>query len=104
MSKTNTSNYDAVCPDTQCRYTIKSTTNNQTSSFHGVEDKNQDPVFDYLVILKLDKDFKPDILLEISWAVFIEYARMHSNKKAYDIHITKALLRDNRIKLIDLKK
>lgn len=102
MSKTNTSNFDATCPETQNRYTIKCTTNNLTSSFHGVVDLNQAAVFDYLVILQLNKDFKPYRLIELPWVVFKDYAKMHKTKKAYDISVTEKLLKDSRVKSFKL--
>lgn len=96
----STKNIDAISVRGE-RYSIKSTTTNTTSAFFGIEKdaKFEDvkQAFEYLVIVKFDKNFKIEYILEIDWDCFFKHKKWHSRMNAYNISITKALISEGKI-------
>lgn len=96
----STKNVDALSVNGD-RYSIKCTSTNTTGTFWGLEKDclfvNTKPLFEYLVILKLDEDFQPILMLELDWATFFKHKHWHSRMNAYNILISKALKDDSKI-------
>lgn len=96
----STKNIDAISVNGE-RYSIKSTTTNTTGAFYGIE-KDVDysvsrPLFEYVVIIKLDATYQTELILEIDWEVFLKHKHWHPRVGAYNLIITKSLIHDSRI-------
>lgn len=80
------------------RYSIKSMTTNTTGAFYGIKKdaKYEDvrPVFEYLIILKFDKDYKLEYIIELDWDNFFKHKKWHSRIQAHNINVTKAVMDD----------
>ena len=80
------------------RYSIKSVTGKTTGVFYGIDkDCNPEKLFEYVIIVVLDKDYSINEILEISWDTFLKYKHWHSRMKAWNLSITKKLINDSRI-------
>jgi len=69
----STKNIDAISVNGE-RYSIKCITTNTTGAFYGIE-KNTDisdikPLFEYVVIIKLNEKYQPEFILELDWEAF----------------------------------
>ena len=96
----STKNIDAISTNGE-RYSIKCTTTNTTGTFWGIQ-KDADfletkPLFEYVVIIKLDKSYQMELMLELSWETFFTHKRWHSRMKAYLLMITNALIEDSKV-------
>ncbi len=95
-----TTNIDAISRNGE-RYTIKSTTTNKTSSFHGLEPpdskKEDEKKFEYLIICHLDENYELLEILELDWDIFIENKKWNKTKLAWDLTITKKLKNECKI-------
>lgn len=96
----STKNIDAISVDGD-RYSIKTLTTNTTGAFYGIphaakiEDVKQG--FEYLIIVKLDDNFSPVLILEMDWSTFFKHKHWHSRINAHNIILTKEVLDDSKI-------
>lgn len=96
----STKNIDAISVNGE-RYSIKCTTTNTTGAFFGIE-KNVDysstrPLFEYVVVIKLNDTYQAELILQIDWDCFFKHKHWHSRIGAYNLIITKALISDSKI-------
>ena len=83
------------------RYSIKCTTTNTTGAFYGIN-KDADiasikPLFEYVVVIKLDKNYQPEFILELNWETFFKHKHWHSRIGAYNLVITNSLIVDGKM-------
>ena len=83
------------------RYSIKTTTGSSTGNFFSLTVGNSREIkeqkFDYLIIIKLDKYYLLEKVIEITWEKFLKYKKWHKTTTAYYLTITKKLLEDSNI-------
>ena len=96
----STKNIDAISVNGE-RYSIKCTTTNTTGAFYGIN-KDADiasikPLFEYVVVIKLDKNYQPEFILELNWETFFKHKHWHSRIGAYNLVITKSLIVDSKM-------
>lgn len=96
----STKNIDAISVNGE-RYSIKCTTTNTTGAFRGI-DKDADhsklkPLFEYVVVIKLDKMYQPELILEIDWEHFLKHMHWHSRMQAHTLLVTQSLIDDSKI-------
>lgn len=96
----STKNIDAISVNGE-RYSIKCTTTNTTGTFWGLPKEcttqNTTQTFEYVVIIKLDENFEPLLILEISWDTFFKYKHWHSRMEAYNLILNKNLINEGKI-------
>lgn len=95
----STKNIDAISIDGD-RYSIKTTTGNITGAFYGIEkdaDSSMRPLFEYVVIVKLDEMYQPELILELDWDAFFRHKHWHSRINAYNLILSKSLVDDGKI-------
>lgn len=101
QAEPNEKAYDALTENNE-RYTIKSTSTNQTGIFWGLEpkeSKNEDrKIFDKLVIVKFDKNYSVESIYEMTWDQFLIHKNWHETTKAWNIRLTKKLLKEVKMK------
>lgn len=95
----STKNIDAISVNGE-RYSIKCTTTNTTGAFYGIN-KDADiasikPLFEYVVVIKLDKNYQPEFILELNWETFFKHKHWHSRIGAYNLVITNSLIVDGK--------
>ena len=96
----STKNIDAISVNGE-RYSIKCTTTNTTGAFYGIN-KDADiasikPLFEYVVVIKLDKNYQPEFILELNWETFFKHKHWHSRIGAYNLVITSSLIVDGKM-------
>lgn len=96
----STKNIDAISVNGE-RYSIKCTTTNTTGAFYGIN-KYADiasikPLFEYVVVIKLDKNYQPEFILELNWETFFKHKHWHSRIGAYNLVITNSLIVDGKM-------
>ena len=96
----STKNIDAISVNGE-RYSIKCTTTNTTGAFYGIN-KDADiasikPLFEYVVVIKLDKNYQPAVRLELNWETFFKHKHWHSRIGAYNLVITNSLIVDGKM-------
>ncbi len=100
FAPTSTKNIDAISVNGE-RYSIKCITTNTTGAFYGIEKDAEftavKPLFEYVVIIKLDEKFQPEFILELNWEAFFKHKHWHSRIGAYNLLVTKALVDDSRV-------
>lgn len=91
-----TENIDAISRKGD-RYSIKSTTTNTTGVFYGMEPKGSSKVdqkkFEYVLICKFDSDYTLEMILELTWDQFVENKKWHSRTLAWNLTLTKELIK-----------
>ena len=95
----STKNIDAISIDGD-RYSIKTTTGTVTGAFYGIEKDaktSMRPLFEYVVIVKLDEMYQPELILELDWDAFFKHKRWHSRINAYNLILSKSLIEDGKI-------
>ena len=95
----STKNIDAISVDGE-RYSIKTTTGTITGAFYGIEkeaNSNMRPLFEYVVIVKLDEMYQPELILELDWDAFFKHKHWHSRINAYNLILSKSLVDDGKI-------
>ena len=89
-----TENIDAISRKGD-RYSIKSTSNNTTGVFYGLEEPESDKVdrqkFEYVIICKFDDNYELQTVLEMNWNTFLKNKRWHSRMHAWNLSLTKKL-------------
>jgi len=92
-----TKNINAISQDGE-RYSIKSTTGNVTGVFYGLEPqgskKTDTPIFEYVIICKLDDDCELEGIYQLSWEGFEKHKKWHSRMKAWNITLSKSMKED----------
>lgn len=100
LAPPSTKNIDAISVNGE-RYTIKTITTNTTGTFYGIpkEVKKEDikPVFEYLIIVKLDDNYLPVFILEMDWDTFFKHKHWHSRINAYNVIVNKDVINDSKI-------
>lgn len=96
----STKNIDAISVNGE-RYSIKCTATNTTGAFYGIN-KDADiasikPLFEYVVVIKLDKNYQPEFILELNWETFFKHKHWHSRIGAYNLVITNSLIVDGKM-------
>lgn len=96
----STKNIDAISVNGE-RYSIKCTTTNTTGAFYGIN-KDADiasikPLFEYVVVIKLDKNYQQEFILELNWETFFKHKHWHSRIGAYNLVITNSLIVDGKM-------
>lgn len=96
----STKNIDAISVKGE-RYSIKCITTNTTGAFYGIkkdaEFNSLKPLFEYVVIIKLDELYQPKLIIELSWEKFLKHKRWHSRVGAYNLVVTNSLIEDAQI-------
>ena len=90
-----TKNVDALSRSGD-RYAIKTIMepNRTTGVFYGItEDPDQTPKFEYLIVVILDNLYQLKQVLELDWKTFLMYKKWHSRMGAFNISLTKDLLK-----------
>ena len=96
----STKNIDAISINGE-RYSIKCITTNTTGAFYGIA-KDTDinsikPLFEYVVVIKLNENYKPEFIIELDWETFFKHKHWHSRISAYNLLVTQSLIEDSRI-------
>ena len=93
-----TKNINAVSQEGE-RYSIKSTTSNITGAIYGLEPPNSTvidkPLFEYMVICKLDSDCSLEGIYQLSWDSFLKHKKWHSRINAWNVTVTSAMKNDS---------
>ena len=93
----STKNIDAISVNGE-RDSIKCTTTNTTGAFYGIEkDAKKDevkPLFEYVVVIKLDENYQPILMMQMDWETFFKHKHWHSRVNAYNLIISRALIED----------
>lgn len=84
-----TENIDAISRKGD-RYSIKSTSNNTTGVFYGLEAPDQQK-FEYVIICKFDDDYELQTVLEMDWETFLKNKHWHSRMHAWNLSLSKKL-------------
>lgn len=83
------------------RYTIKTTTNRTTSVFYGINQpdsiEKQEKLFEYVMIVMLNKDYCIDKILELTWDMFLKHKHWHSRMGAWNLIVSEKLINDSKI-------
>ncbi len=90
-----TENIDAISRRGD-RYSIKSTSNNTTGVFYGLEPKGSTQPdrqkFEYVIVCQFDDNYELVRILEMDWETFVKNKRWHSRMQAWNLNITKTLV------------
>lgn len=93
-----TKNINAVSQEGE-RYSIKATTGNVTGVIYGLEPPNSTvidkPLFEYMVICKLDSDCSLEGIYQLSWEGFLKHKKWHSRMNAWNVAVTNAMKNDS---------
>ena len=97
----STRNMDAIS-DKGERYSIKTTTSNTTGVFYGLDLKNEskkipDRIFEYVIIVILDEEYNLNKIIQLDWPTFLKHRHWHSRMNAWNLHVTKKLLKDSKV-------
>ncbi len=80
------------------RYSIKSTSGNVTGVIYGLQPPESSvpdkPLFEYMVICKLDSDCGLEGIYQLSWDDFLKHKKWHSRMNAWNVTLTKAMKED----------
>ena len=91
----STKNIDAISINGE-RYSIKCVTTNISGAFYGIEKdasiNDVRPLFEYVVVIMLNDDFSPKLILELDWETFFKHKHWHSRIGAYNLRIGKSLI------------
>lgn len=93
-----TKNINAISQNGE-RYSIKSTSGNVTGVIYGLEPQGSSaidkPLFEYVIVCKLDDDCELEGIYQLSWDVFQKHKKWHSRMSAWNIAVTKAMKEDS---------
>lgn len=96
----STKNIDAISINGE-RYSIKCTTTNTTGAFYGIpkdiDIHSINPLFEYVVIIKLNETYQPEFILELDWESFFKHKHWHSRVGAYNLLVTNSLIDDGKM-------
>lgn len=86
--------FDAIDKENR-KYAVKTITNNVTGVFYGLNPKNSvredNQIFDYAIIIKLDDNFEMEKIVSLNWNEFLENKKWHSRMKAWNLNLSKKL-------------
>lgn len=96
-----TQNVDALSRKGE-RYSIKTISEPGTTTgvFYGIGEKDSqvsEKKFEYVIIVQLYKNYRPKKILELNWETFLKHKRWHSTMRAWNLNVTKTLLKDVKI-------
>lgn len=95
-----TENIDAISRKGD-RYSIKSTSNNTTGVFYGLEAPGSETPdlqkFEYVIICKFDDDYELQTVLEMDWETFLKNKHWHSRMHAWNLSLSKKLRRECKV-------
>lgn len=91
-----TQNVDALSRKGE-RYSVKtiSEPGGLTGVFYGCGeqvDKNPDKKFEYVIIVVIDKQYRPKKILELTWEQFLKFRKWHKTMRAWNLSITQSLI------------
>lgn len=83
------------------RYSIKtiSEPGNLTGVFYGCGDQtdaNPEKKFEYVVIVLIDKHYKPKRILELTWEQFLRLRKWHKTMRAWNLSLTQELVAESK--------
>ena len=95
-----TENIDAISRKGE-RYSIKSTSNNTTGVFYGLNAVN-DPlsnkkVFEYVIICRFSDECELESIYQINWETFIRYKKWHKRMNAWYLTLSKKLIEESTV-------
>ena len=95
-----TQNVDALSRKGE-RYSIKtiSEPGKLTGVFYGCGDqKEQNPErkFEYVIVVLIDKYYKPIRVLELTWIQFLKFRRWHKTMRAWNLYLTQDVLSEGK--------
>lgn len=95
-----TENIDAISRKGD-RYSIKSTRNNITGVFYGLEEPGSNipdnQKFEYVIICKFDDNYELQTVLEMDWNTFLMNKRWHSRMHAWNLSLSKQVVQQCKI-------
>lgn len=97
-----TQNVDALSRNGE-RYSIKTITkpSKTTGVFHGcgnIDDNIEpDKKFEYVIIMIIDEKFQLVSIIELSWKQFLKYRKWHTTMRAWNLSLTKDLVKEAKI-------
>lgn len=87
----STKNIDATSNKGE-RYAIKATSGNGTGVFASLPTEDDGKVyFEYLIVVRFNKDYTLDSIYELSWEQFIQYRKMKPPENKWNLPITEAV-------------
>lgn len=96
----STKNIDAISIYGE-RYSIKCITTTTTGAFYGIEKDAEinsvKPLFEYVIVIKLDENYQPEFILELDWETFFKHKHWHSRINAYNLTVTNALMSECKV-------
>ena len=95
VTPTSTKCIDAISKNGE-RYSIKTITGKTTGVFYGVQE-NEEKLFEYLIIVVMNKDYTLNKILELTWDNFMKHKHWHSRMKAWNLTLSKKLIKDSKI-------
>ncbi|WII08084.1 hypothetical protein PED39_02485 [Methanomassiliicoccales archaeon LGM-RCC1] len=97
---TGTKNVDAIGRNGKM-YSIKTTTGSVTGVIYGLHtpDENvpDEKMFDYLVICRLDRNYRLKAIYQLDWDAFVRHKKWHSRMRAWNVCVSKEVIADSRI-------
>jgi len=96
-----TQNVDALSRKGE-RYSVKTVTepSKTTGVFYGCGDKESEEMpekkFEYVVIVQISKDYRPKMIIELTWEQFLKFRKWHKTMRAWNLSLTKHLLSDSK--------
>jgi hypothetical protein len=97
-----TQNVDALSRKGE-RYSIKTITEPglTTSVFYGLGEKDDkispEKKFEYVIIVQIFKNYRPKKIIELTFEQFLKHKKWHSTMRAWNLRITKGLLKDAKV-------
>ena len=97
-----TQNVDALSRKGE-RYSIKTITepSKTTGVFYGCgdNDSKESPKqkFEYVTIVQISKDYRPKIIIELTWEQFLKFRKWHKTMSAWNLSLTNGLLEKARV-------
>jgi len=88
--------FDAIGGKNGKRYSIKSTSGAVTGSFFGLLPPTaldqDDPIFDFLVIVQFYSDYSLKRIIELTWSQFIQYKKWLPGQNAFNVSVSQKLI------------
>lgn len=97
-----TQNVDALSRKGE-RYSIKTVTepSKTTGVFYGCGEKDNkitpEKKFEYIVIVQISKDYRPKMIIELTWEQFLKCRKWHKTMRAWNLSLTRQLLSESKI-------
>jgi len=78
------------------RYSIKSTSGAVTGSFFGLlpptAPNQDDPTFDFLIIVQFGSDYSLKRIIELSWSQFVQYKKWLPGQNTFNVAVTQKVI------------